>query len=274
VLETGLEPAAELYVDLLKKCLTRSVFDTGVRNLSPKYGTPAWVFYTPFSRLLARAGLALVRRASPDVRADGRDWPFEGETMIGLRRLDSLQHCVLDVLQRNIKGDLIETGVWRGGAAIFMRSLLKVYGDTKRTVWAADSFQGLPQARPNSPDNGDPHWAYAELAVSLDEVKANFAKYGALDDQVRFLVGWFRDTLPYAPIDALSIVRLDGDMYDSTMDALEALYPKLSIGGYLIVDDFGLPGCRAAVEEYRTRYHITEPIEPIDWTSILWKRTQ
>jgi O-methyltransferase len=86
-----------------------------------------------------------------------------------------------------------------------------------------------------------------ELAVSLEQVKANFDRYGLLDDQVRFLKGWFRDTLPVAPIERLAVLRLDGDMYESPMDTLVNLYPKLSEGGYVIVDDYGaIPACRQA----------------------------
>jgi len=205
----------------------------------------------------------------------GADWPIEADTMIGSKRLDNLQHCVSDVLERSVPGDLIETGVWRGGASIFMRAILKAYGDTDRTVWVADSFQGLP--KPNAEkypaDAGDVHWQYEELKVSFDEVKRNFEKYKLLDEQVRFLVGWFSETLPAAPIKKLAILRLDGDMYESTMDALRALYPKVSIGGYVIVDDYFLPGCRKAIEEFRTENRLTEPIEQIDWGGVFFKKT-
>ena len=114
---------------------------------------------------------------------------------------------------------------------------------------------------------------YDELAVPLEQVRSNFARYGLLDDRVRFLVGWFRDTLPEAPVQQLAVLRLDGDLYESTMDALKALYPKLSVGGYLIVDDYGtIPACRRAVEDYRTEYGITESIQPVDWTGVFWQR--
>jgi len=195
--------------------------------------------------------------------------------MIGLARLDNLQACILDVLRRRIPGDLLEAGVWRGGATILMRAVLRAYGDTDRVVWAADSFQGLP--KPNvahfPADANDRHWTYAPLAVSLDEVRANFARYGLLDAQVQFLVGWFRDTLPTAPIAQLAVLRLDADMYESTLDALSALYPKLSRGGYVIIDDYGqVPGCRAAVEDYRAAQRISEPIQQIDYSGVFWQR--
>jgi O-methyltransferase len=114
---------------------------------------------------------------------------------------------------------------------------------------------------------------YRELAVSLDEVRANFEKYGLLDEQVRFLEGWFRETLPSAPIEELALIRLDGDMYESTYVALESLYPKLSLGGYLIVDDYGaVPTCRLAVDDFRRAHGIAEEMTPIDWTGIYWRK--
>ncbi len=195
--------------------------------------------------------------------------------MVGMKRLDNLQYCITKVIEDNIPGDLIETGVWRGGATIFMRGVLKAYGVRDRTVFVADSFQGLPPPNPfKAPaDAGDIHWTFGHLVVSMDEVKANFERYGLLDQQVCFLPGWFRDTLPDASIEKLAVMRLDGDMYESTMDALEALYTKLSPGGFVIVDDYGgIPACKSAVDDFRKSSHISEPIEAVDWTGIFWRK--
>jgi O-methyltransferase len=212
----------------------------------------------------------------PNQREVGRDWPTEAETMIGMRRLDNLQWCITQTIRNSVPGDLIETGVWRGGATIFMRAVLKAYGVTDRRVFVADSFAGLPKPSPElyPHDKDDPHWTYKNLAVGVDIVKANFARYGLLDDQVQFLVGWFRDTLPTAPIERLAVARLDGDMYESTMDGLANLYDKLSVGGYIIIDDYkNLKGCRQAVDDFRTQRQICEPIQEIDWTGVFWQKT-
>jgi hypothetical protein len=199
------------------------------------------------------------------------------QTMVGCKRLDNLQFCVESVLADGIAGDLIETGVWRGGSTIFMRAILKAHGVTDRCVWVADSFQGLP--RPDAgqypADVDDPHYQFENLAVSLEQVQANFQRYGLLDDQVRFLKGWFKDTLPIAPVEKLAIIRLDGDMYESTMDGLVNLYPKLSPGGFLIVDDYNngnVPACKKAVHDYREQHGIREEIHSIDWTGVYWQR--
>lgn len=198
-------------------------------------------------------------------------------TMIGMIRLNNLQYCVEDVIKNRIPGDLIETGVWRGGATIFMRAILKAYGQTDRKVWVADSFEGLPATKDSTyTDDHSLHWLsrIEPLAVSEEQVRENFFRYELLDDQVVFLKGWFRDTLPTAPIEKLAILRMDGDLYESTMDALENLYPKLSPGGYAIVDDYFLPPCKKAVHEYRDREGITDKIIQIDSQGVYWQRTQ
>lgn len=236
--------------------------------------TPAWVGAA--RRLRGPRNVRLVRiggdRAQREV---GRDWPPNAATMVGLRRLENVQDCVTRVIQEQVPGDLIETGVWRGGTTIFMRALLAAFGEANRRVWVADSFQGLPLPDDtNYPaDAGQDLSIYPELAIHVEDVKANFEKYELLDDQVRFLVGWFKDTLPTAPVDKLAVIRLDGDLYQSTMDALASLYPKLSISGFVIVDDYGaFPSCRQAVMDYREAHGITEEMVTVDWTGMYWRR--
>lgn len=161
-----------------------------------------------------------------------------------------------------------------GGTTIFMRGLLKAFNDNQRIVWVCDSFAGLPppDAEKYPADKGLNLHVYPELAISLETVQSNFSKYGLLDNQVRFVKGFFRDTLPTAPIKEISLLRLDGDLYESTMDALVNLYPKLSVGGYLIIDDMCIPACVQAVHDYRNKNGITTPLETIDWTGVYWKK--
>jgi O-methyltransferase len=110
------------------------------------------------------------------------------------------------------------------------------------------------------------------LAVPESEVRANFERYGLLDDQVRFLPGWFKDTLHNAPIEQISVLRLDGDLYESTIQALDGLYPRLSPGGFCIIDDYQLPYCRQAVADYRDKHGITSEIVDIDGSGVLWRK--
>jgi O-methyltransferase len=208
-------------------------------------------------------------------RINGLDWPANADSMIGMKRMDNIEYCVKEVIKNNVPGDLIETGVWRGGATILMRAILYAYDVKDRNVWVADSFEGLPEPDGDKyeADKGDNHHIFKELAVSMEDVQYNFSKYGLLDDQVKFLKGWFKDTLPVAPIEKLAVARLDGDMYESTIDAFNALYPKLCVGGFLIIDDWGaVEGCRKAVMDYRKAHNITEEIIDIDGQGVYWKR--
>jgi hypothetical protein len=210
-------------------------------------------------------------------REHGYDWPTVAHTMVGMKRLDNIQFCLEEVLKNQVPGDCIETGVWRGGACILMRAILKAHNDTTRKIWVADSFEGLPP--PNEvkyPKDKDLNlYLYPMLAVSLDRVQSNFKKYDLLDNQVVFLKGLFADTLPKAPITQLALLRLDGDLYESTMDALVYLYPKLSIGGYIIIDDYGcIPACQAAVHDYRAQHNIQEVMIGIDYSGIYWQKTE
>ena len=191
--------------------------------------------------------------------------------MIGLRRLDNIQMTIKTVIAERIPGDWLEAGVWRGGASIFARACLEAYGDEARIVWLADSFRGLP--KPSVPqDEGDVLWTYPRLAVSLETVKANFARYGFLDERVEFLVGWFADTLPRAPIARIAILRLDGDLYESTMDALQ-VYDKVSSGGFIVVDDYNaVPACKEAITDFRREHAIGESLVPIDRHSVYWRK--
>ena len=279
-----LEDSRHLYLDLMKRCLVNMIYPEAEQ-------VPLPATAAGFRGRLARTLLRLPSGPQPSPslrnaqgkpltldranRMEGRIWPLVAHTMIGLKRLDNLEFCIEQVITNGVVGDLIETGVWRGGATIFMRAMLKAYGVTDRCVWVADSFDGLPppDARKYPPDAGDRLHEARELAVSLEQVKANFDRYGLLDDQVRFLKGWFRDTLRAAPIERLAVLRLDGDMYQSSMDALVNLYPKVSQGGYITVDDYGaIPACRQAVHDYRAANGITEEIRDIDWTGIFWQK--
>lgn len=260
-----------LYLDLLRRNLTRY----GMHERVPA----EW----PLRRrlLLKTANTISARRNGKSLfdqrkRDLGLDWPAEAETMIGMQRLTSLQHCVETVVAEDIPGDLIECGVWRGGACILMRAVLAAYGDEKRSVWLADSFQGVPRSDPANykADKGiRAEFAAGILGVSEADVRANFERYGLLDDRVRFLPGWFKDTLHDAPIERISVLRLDGDLYESTIQALDALYPRLSPGGFCIIDDYrAVYACEQAVTDYRAKHGISADIADIDGTGVLWRK--
>jgi len=226
--------------------------------------------------ILSKKGLIItgINKDGLKQREIGLGWPINGYSMVGTKRLNNIQYCIEEVVKNKVEGDFIETGVWRGGSCILAKALFNTLGE-KRTVWVADSFQGLP--KPNvemyPEDKGDDLYSIEQLRISEDQVKDNFRRFNLLDDNVRFLKGWFKDTLPSAPIEKLAIVRLDGDMYESTMDGLVNLYHKLSVGGFLIVDDYGvIEACKKAVHDFRDKHGITEEIINIDGSGYYWQK--
>ncbi len=269
----------QLYLDLMKKTLSFAIWPEPPIPIGTFLPTtrPVRRFLTAtLSKIVGLGNMQLVTPPpySEKERTDGHIWPGYAHTMVGLKRLDNLQYCVETVLQEGVAGDLIETGVWRGGSCIFMRAILAAHGITNRKVYVADSFEGLPKPDEEkyAADKGDKHYVHPFLAVSQADVQSNFQKYGLLDEQVVFLKGWFKDSLPKAPIEKLSILRLDGDMYASTIDALDNLYPKLSQGGFCIIDDYALPCCESAVTDYRAKHKITAEIKQIDWSGRYWRK--
>ena len=252
------DSSADLYLDLLKRSLTNTIF-----GHEPNIDDDEFRFTMEFAAHYVNT---------------------EAVSMLPLARMDNIQNCIEDVLSNGVQGDLVEAGVWRGGATIFMRGVLKVHGVSDRLVWVADSFEGLPKPDPDrfpleAKVQAGPvmQKAYHNFAVGLEDVKKNFAAYGLMDDQVRFLKGWFKDTLPTAPIGTLSIMRLDGDFYESIRDGLDSLFDKLSIGGYVIIDDYGQDSwtyCRKAVDEFRSERGIDDPLIAVDSTCSYWRRSR
>ena len=241
-----------MYLILLKKCVLDNIYGSNILHGDINTG---------------------IKVKNEEV-INGTYWPDRAHTMIGEKRLTNIEECFKNILEDNIEGDMIETGVWRGGACIFMAGLNKYYKAGKK-VYVADSFQGLPppneQEYPH--DKGDNLYTYKSLAVSIEEVKENFSKYDLLDENVEFIKGFFKDSLRNTNIEKLSILRLDGDMYESTIQVLQYLYDKVVKGGYIIIDDYGaIPACAKAVEDFKLSRNITTELKIIDWTGRYWKK--
>jgi O-methyltransferase len=268
--------AEDAYLDLLKKALTFSLWPEPPRPVVGRRGWRRTTLRALYS-LLGRWNLVLARTVdvSDGDRFEGRNFPVLGHTMVGVRRLDHLQECIETVIREDVPGDLIEAGVWRGGCSIFMRAVLRVNGVEGRNVWLADSFEGHPPPRPDlyPADRGTGFERWEFQAVSLQEVLQNFENYGLLDSSVRNLKGRFNETLACAPFPELALIRLDAVSYGSTIEALRLLYPKLSPGGFVVVDDYGAsPQCRAAVDDFRREHDVHGELRFGDWTSVCWRR--
>ncbi len=256
-----LDPAADAYLGLLLEVLIGALTRDPAHRIVPRRRNDnAPVDAQPFDAALRDKGL---------------DWPLTAFSMIGRQRMQNVRDLVVDCIRRGIPGDLVETGVWRGGSCIFMRGILRALADSTRKVWVCDSFEGLPLPDPAYPaDTGLDLQQYGQLAISLAEVEDNFRRFGLLDDQVRFLKGWFKDTLATAPIPSIAVLRLDGDLYQSTIEALTALYPKVSPGGYVIIDDYhAFDACRLAVQTYLTSQEAKAiTLCEIDGTGVYWQK--
>lgn len=273
--------AADAYLDLLKKCLLNEPYlDDEARILYLREclaGEDQYDYQTLHdiaqsrSELLAEISRSRQVGQHPYRKITNIGFP---DTMIGRARLDSLHECIDHVIRHEVPGDFMECGIWRGGAGILMAGYLGIHGIEDRRVHLADSFEGLPD--PTAEQDPDlSRDVYPQLAVSLEDVKRNFEKYDLLGPNVEFIQGWFADSLPKAPIQSLSLLRADGDLYSSTWEILDNLYDKVSPGGIVIMDDYGvLPQCAQAVEEFFESRNETLPeLKEIDWSGVFWYKS-
>jgi O-methyltransferase len=255
------------YIKNLIGTLTRTYFDEWNLDLSQEknvflkkiYDESGWYFDN-----------------SVDRRVGDECWPLKADTMIGIYRMINIYYLLQEVMLEKIPGDFVETGVWKGGACVLANAVLREYGEQNRRVHAFDSFEGLPKPYAEVDVKlNDKHHTFDELAVSLEEVKEVFASYGLLSDNVVFRKGWFKDTMQEVnDIESVAILRLDGDMYSSTMEVLDALYDKVPVGGYLIIDDWMLPGCRKACDDFFRKRNLDIKLTTIDKNSRFWKKTK
>jgi len=265
---------SDLYLDLMERCLLGLIYKDP--PLDPWHG----IIRDAEGRVVKLGegiGALTIDAGTFDAqtRHNGADWPATAHTMIGAKRLRNWRDVIESTIELGIPGDFVEAGVWRGGACILAAAILKSRCIQDRVVWACDSFEGLPPPDSRFPsDAKDWHHKIGPLAVSLEQVQENFRTYDLLSPEVKFLKGWFKDTLQNAPIERIAVLRVDGDMYESTLDVLNALYSKVSSGGVVIIDDYNsVRGCQTATNDFRERLGITDPIIRIDPYGVYWEKT-
>jgi O-methyltransferase len=201
-------------------------------------------------------------------------------TMTSIERMYALYQAVRHVHAAAIPGDVVECGVWRGGSSMLAALTLDSLGDRDRRLWLYDTFEGMPP--PGDVDRSltgqhatellgrtDAAGDHTRAVASLDEVKANLATTGYPSDHLHFVEGMVEDTIPAVAPEEISVLRLDTDWYESTRHELRHLWPRLSPGGVLIVDDYGhWQGARRAVDEFLAT---VEPVllQRIDYTGRL-----
>jgi hypothetical protein len=277
----GLTVMRRRYLDLLKKALVNLIYpehELRLRYLEARDG---------------RADRLRVQRALRDLRyedaasftelvtgkQDGRNFrgavTRDAHTMVGLRRLENIEWCAAQVFAAGVEGDFLEAGVCQGGASIFMRALQVAYGEERRRMWVADSFEGLPAPRSEVDEGLD----FTEerqpwLAASLESVQDNFRTYDLMSEDVRFIRGWFSESLAPSEVTNIALLRVDADLYESTRDVLLALYDRVTPGGFIIVDDYhAFTACRTAVDEFRAERGIADPLRRVDWTATYWQKS-
>jgi len=214
------------------------------------------------------------------------------------RRASMLEPLAAELLRHGVPGDFLEAGVLNGGVSIFMAALLRAHGELgRRQMWVADSFAGMPSqeysARFASSASGrsagipaadlagamlGKKFAAGKLIGTLETVEANFRRNllpfpaiagnhscgqsggaDAIPPDIQFVKGFFNETLP-GKVKRLALLRIDSDIFSSIYETLEALYPLLSNGGFVVFDDWKIPQAQAAAVLYRKRYQINHPI--------------
>ena len=265
-------------LELLKSVLTGELYDESFwRRVRPEefpVTHPVKKFLARrIVKALERRGYRVMLPVTPsdqerDRRRRGKDHPALGFTMVGRLRLDNVEECIRRAVADGIEGSVVECGVWRGGASILAKAVLEELKSDKE-LWLCDSFEGLPPPT-FVEDRGYDFTPYNDfLGVSLETVQRNFELFGLLDERVRFLKGYFSESLTEPPMDRICVLRLDGDLYESTIQCLDALYHRVAPGGFVIIDDYGvLEPCRRAVHDYLDRTGRNPEIRDIDGTGV------
>lgn len=277
------------YLDLLKRSLTRYL----TRDLSEDVRTYKGSDAPAVQQACGEAGDDSDCEAPWHIGQGAYqvEGPYSQKWLSGLVHLEVLLE---DVLSRKIAGDWIEAGCYTGGTAVLLRAILQLEDDDEtygtneqpkpvplrrysdrggedrtagplpRRILLADSFDGIPMPRTERGRSVDTSAEWPErYRAGQTQARSTLRRYGLLDDRIVFVPGYFNETLRSAPAERYSLIHIDADAYDSVLDALDALYPKLSVGGHVVIDDFHLPGVRAAVRDYRRRHDVTEPILPV-----------
>ncbi len=281
---SALTKTQSAYLDLLEKVILNAVCpENGARIhhlvalLTGKEAPPK------MDRNTLLAELVSLHRQNPEVAEAlddlyaSRNWwtktlgfPF---SMIGPQRLRNVRWSAETVIRERIPGAMVETGVWRGGACLMMKGVMRALGET-RALYLCDSFDGLPIVE-SGPDQPLRLHENPLLTAPLEDVRSHFERLGLLDEHVHFVKGWFSDTMGdvcAATADGIAVLRLDGDYYKSTMEVLEPLYSRVSEGGFVIIDDYYVyDQCRLAVDEYRAAHSIVDPIIEIDGMGVYWR---
>jgi cephalosporin hydroxylase len=254
----------ELRIDYLARCVER-----GIKVNPVIVRDPARHQKVELRKLQA------ARRAGTLDERDGEPADYFPYTTMGRVRLDHLQGCLETIRTTAVDGDLVECGPGRGGGAIFLRGFLDAHEMDDRKVWVIDPFRASPTSNTAAgPESSLPGGGlgFPDLLGDLNSVRDGFARFDLLDDRVRFLQGPPGHTVADAPIEKVSLLRIGGDLDGAIGDVLDALYDKVAVGGFVVADQYGTASVQQAVEEFRSRRGIADPIERTDWVGAYWRK--
>ncbi len=235
---------------ILKKALPGPVFD--------------WIYHLATSAYYAKQRIAdwwwySIFRRSHMARFLKTVLPY---TMVGRGGLIATYTVVCSAEVTKKKGCLVECGVARGGtSALMLLTSRRLRTENEREAWLFDSFEGLPEPtaedgvlrKPQGKDRSSWDLAKGYCLGTLEEVDdLLFNKFQFSRDKVHLVKGWFQDTLPEyrEQVGDIAVLRIDGDWYESTKCCLENLYEQVVDGGYVIIDDYALVGCKKAMDEF------------------------
>lgn len=200
-------------------------------------------------------------------------------TMTSPERIFSLCNAVQYIHEKNIEGDIVECGVWKGGSMMAIAETLLSSGDTSRNLYLFDTFEGMTPPTDNDVDiSGVSAESLLERSdkmkdesvwccASLEVVKSAVNGTGYPSNKIHFVKGMVEQTIPDFAPPKIALLRLDTDWYESTKHEMEHLFPRLSKGGVLIIDDYGhWQGARKAVDEYLENNKVKILLNRIDYT--------
>ena len=270
------------YLDLVKKTVVADFYPFTYLDIDyPTSNFIKRIIKKIIIKTISKNKISIKKTLTPDEVENGSERSSLSFSMVGKKRLNNVHKLIDRIFKDNIEGDFLEAGIWKGGIIIFMRACLLAYNDKNRKVWGIDSFKGLPPLDVhNFPEDKIfekilDDWNRQEMIVSKKEVIENINKFDLYDNQVELIEGWFSDVFKKNyNIKKLSLCRIDGDLYQSTYEALVGLYPKISLGGYVIIDDYGLwsGACKKAVDRFREENNINSELIKIDWAGVYWRK--
>lgn len=225
---------------------------SGLLSIRSRLDRPAPIWSELDLATVASEDRAIVERAAPYTITTA-------PRMLGL--VDAVRYCV----HREVPGALAECGVWRGGSVLAMIFTLQDVGVSDRNIYLYDTFEGMTAPGEHDTSKIDPpasqlwdeahgrpwlQW-FSEEVFSEEMVRRTVLSTGYPEERLHFVRGRVEETIPAQAPDRLALLRLDTDWYESTRHELLHLYPRLSDGGVLIIDDYGhWEGAKKAVDEY------------------------